>query len=196
MTGPLDTALKIKEMQAQGATISPEDAAVLESIKNKAAREKERRELLGAWAIPSRVDSASPTIRAMTLLSGGNGNVVRDRMKEASYDVQAGQLDVLEEMLSDHAMLLNERFTDLLLKADKHPAIDHTLKITRAALELQKQCTSIIKELAKLKSPLRTQIPCPDVVTAIDYFNSDEIAGFLGVECIELEAEVEQQPAS
>ncbi len=82
-----------------------------------------------------------------------DASVLVQKMFDATKEVKAGNLGMLERMLAAQAFSLDTMFTDLARRARLQDGLPQIQTLTGLAFKAQAQCRSTIEALAEIKNP-------------------------------------------
>lgn len=80
-------------------------------------------------------------------------SVLVHKMFDATKEVKAGNLGMLERMLAAQAFSLDTMFTDLARRARRQDGLAQIQTLTGLAFKAQAQCRATIEALAEIKNP-------------------------------------------
>ena len=82
-----------------------------------------------------------------------DASVLVQKMFDATKEVKAGNLGMLERMLAAQAFSLDTMFTDLARRARRQDGLAQVQTLTGLAFKAQAQCRATIEALAEIKNP-------------------------------------------
>ncbi len=82
-----------------------------------------------------------------------DASVLVHKMFDATREVKAGNLGMLERMLAAQAISLDTMFTDLARRARLQEGLPQIQTLTGLAFKAQAQCRATIEALAEIKNP-------------------------------------------